>query len=126
MEHLVDTLLVEVWEYLLPDVTPAQASGAMRRAAECAGRLIVSRRFGGCAAVEPAAVGDAASWRGLAACWARNTVWLRAAPGDVVRDDGGDGGGGAVASWQDVTPRGPASLFRFLSRRHNRMPSTRS
>ena len=98
----MDTLLVEVWSFLLPEVRPALASGAMRRAADCAGRLVASQSFGGCAALDPSAVCEAVTWRGLAACWARNTVWLRAAPADVVREAAPDGRGGEVATWQDA------------------------
>ena len=68
VEQFPEGLLVDVWEYLLPEIDAAQASGTMRRAADCAAKYLLTHRYGAIATMEPSEVCDAATWRGLAAC----------------------------------------------------------
>ena len=77
MNNLIDGLLVDVYAYLLPELGHAAASSQFVRAADCAGRMRIAETYAECCEVEPADVAGACSWRGLAACWARNAVWLR-------------------------------------------------
>ena len=85
MEDLVEGLLVDVYAYLLPDLEQSATNSQFVRAADCAARLLVGERYASCCEVTPGACCcEVATWRGLAACWARNSVWLRASPLDVV------------------------------------------
>ena len=123
MNNLIDGLLVDVYAYLLPELGHAAASSQFVRAADCAGRMRIAETYAECCEVEPADVAGACSWRGLAACWARNAVWLRASPRDVVagpglpepadaRGAGSADAGGDVVAWRDALRRGPRAVPR--------------